>query len=280
MTMRMQKKKILMMTKKYKKKMTIAMVMKKMMMEKMKKKTKSNKKNPPGHPLNKALPKMVVGDGDLQIPVIGEVVVVPEQHNLVMLAEMVVGDGDSRRAMDSVHEPIVTVVERVVVYPDIPPPENRYPIAISNRPPSIVIRRVPHQRIPSLLAVMDMKPVNDDVAHVLYSDARPPCDVHDCPAPVDRLVRIHQQLLLKRDCHIIGKDDPKWFLLDDGVTESARSGVDSVIVAGVHDHIDLAVLSADGVLAEADRAVGQSLPVGSPVRVAPPAVIDRVARVA
>lgn len=61
-----------------------------------------------------------------------------------------------------------------------------------------------------------------------------------------------------------------------GVTEGPGLWVDGVVVAGVRDLVDSTVFSADGVLAEADGTVGQSLAVVLPVRVAPPAVVDWV----
>jgi len=64
--------------------------------------------------------------------------------------------------------------------------------------------------------------------------------------------------------------------LDDGVPQGAGLGVRRV-VAGVRDHVDPTVPSADRILAEADGAVGEPLPVRLPIRVAAPAVVDGVA---
>ena len=57
----------------------------------------------PRHPLDETLPKMVEGDGDLHVLVKCEAVVVPEQHDLVVLTKMVVRDGDRCGTIDSVH---------------------------------------------------------------------------------------------------------------------------------------------------------------------------------
>ena len=61
------------------------------------------------------------------------------------------------------------------------------------------------------------------------------------------------------------------------MAEGSRDGVDGVGVGGVGDDVDLAALSAHGIAAEADAAVGEFLAVCRPVWVAPPAVVHGVA---
>ncbi|CAA7395931.1 unnamed protein product [Spirodela intermedia] len=77
------------------------------------------------------------------------------EHHLVVAAEMVIGDGDRRRAVNSVDEPILAVVERIVT----PSPSER--------------------------------PMDDDVGHVLHGDAGPAGDVHGGASAVDGLLDGH-----------------------------------------------------------------------------------------
>ena len=127
---------------------------------------------------------------------------------------------------------------------------------------------------------MDVKPMDDDVAHELRGDARSARDVHGNAAPIDRLERVHQQFFLELDGHVASEDDPEWLLFYDGVSEGTRFGCNSIVVAGVGDDVDFAVPSADGILAEADRAVGKPLSVRRPVGITPPAVVNGVTSVA
>lgn len=97
--------------------------------------------------------------------------------------------------------------------------------------------------------------MDDDVRDVVDGDAGAVGYV-DAGAPaVDGLVRVHHQLLLQLDDHVPLEDDPEGLVLDHSVADGARLRVHGVVVAGVTDHVDPAVLSPDGVLAEPDGTV-------------------------
>jgi hypothetical protein len=64
--------------------------------------------------------------------------------------------------------------------------------------------------------------------------------------------------------------------LDNCMPESAGDGVRSVTIGGVGDGVDPAAFTAEGVAAETDAAVGESLAVVLPVRVATPTIVDGV----
>lgn len=68
--------------------------------------------------------------------------------------------------------------------------------------------------------------------------------------------------------------------MNDSIPQGASFGVDDVIVRGIGDHINAAITAAKGIAAKADATVSQALAVVVPVRVASPAIIDRVARAA
>lgn len=230
----------------------------------------------PRHSLDKAFAKVVEGNGDLHVLVLSVGVAVAEQHDLVVVSHVIVGDGDGGGPVDGVDEPVVAVGQRAVVDPDVAPAEDGHAVAVRDRPPPVVPRRVPHVGVPSLLAVVDVEPVNYDVGHELDGDARPAGNVDAGAAAVEGLEGVHDQLLLQLDRHVALEDDPERLVLDDRVAERPGLGVDGVVVARVGDHVDLAVAAPDGVLAEPDGAVGEALAVLLPVGVAPPAVVDRV----
>ncbi|KAI3441449.1 uncharacterized protein J3R85_002364 [Psidium guajava] len=127
------------------------------------------------------------------------------------------------------------------------------------------------------MAIMDVDVVYDDVTDVLQRDASAAHDVDVRPPAVHRLVAVEDELLGQPYQHVRREDDPQRLLLDHRVPERARLRAHGVVVRRVGDDVYLAVLPAERVLAEPDRAVGEPLPVVGPVRVALPAVVDRVA---
>lgn len=118
--------------------------------------------------------------------------------------------------------------------------------------------------------------VDDDVGHVLNSDATAAGDVDVGATPIDRFEAIDDEFMLEPNGHILGEDDPKGLKLDHGVAEGARSWVRRIGIGRVGYDVDLAAFAADGIAAEADAAVGESLPVRRPIWVAAPAIVDGV----
>lgn len=124
--------------------------------------------------------------------------------------------------------------------------------------------------------VVDLDAMDDHIIDVLDGDAGAVGDVDGDAAAVDGLVASHEQLLGEPDHHAPGEDDPQGALLDHGVAERPRLRVHEVAVGGVGHDVDLAALSALGLVPEPEAAVRQPEPVVGPVRVAPPASVDRV----
>ena len=85
---------------------------------------------------------MIEGNSNLHVLVLSKGVAVPQQHDLVMVSEVVVGDGDRRGAVDRVDQPVPAVGQRAVVHPNVLPAEDRYPVPVRHRPPPRVLRGV------------------------------------------------------------------------------------------------------------------------------------------
>lgn len=134
---------------------------------------------------------MVEGNGDLHVLILLVAVAVAEQHDLVVVREVVVWDGDGGGAVYGVDEAVSAVREGAVVHPHVAPAKNGDAVAVRDRPPPVVVGRVPDVGVPALLAVVDVEAVDDHVGHVLDRDAGAARDVHARPAPVDRLERVH-----------------------------------------------------------------------------------------
>lgn len=193
-----------------------------------------------------------------------------------MMSEIIIRNGDRRRPMNCIDQPVGAIRQRAMVDPNIPPAKNGDAVAIRLLPPPCMARGIPNIGIPRDLAVVDVDPMNDYVSGVVDGDARPVGDVDADAAAVDGFMRVHHELVFQANDHVAFEDDPEWLVLDDSVAESARSGVDRVIVARVGHSVYSAVSAADCVLAKADSAVGQALAVGFPIGIAPPAVVDGV----
>lgn len=137
-----------------------------------------------------------------------------------------------------------------MIHPHVASTEDRNSVTVRYSPPPIMARRVPHISIPALLAVMYVQAMDNNVGHVLYSNAWPPGNVHICATAVDRLERIHDQLLLQLDHHAAFENDPQWLVLDHSVPKSAGFGVHRVAVTGVCHHIYFSIPSANGMLSK------------------------------
>lgn len=96
------------------------------------------------HPLHELLPEAVERDGHLHPRVRQVVVAVTEQHNVVMVREVAVGDRDRRGAHDRVYQAVGAIGQRAVVHPDLAPAVDGDAVAVGARPPTVVRWRGAH----------------------------------------------------------------------------------------------------------------------------------------
>lgn len=199
---------------------------------------------------------MVEGNGDLHVLVFCIRIAVAQEHDLVMVSHEIVRDGYGGGSMDGINEAVMAVGQRAMVNPYMPPTEDGHPITIRYSPPAGVVRRVSDVGIPSLLTVMDMETMYDDVTGVMDGNAWPSSNVNASTPTINCLERVHHQLLLQLDDHVTLEDDPQWLILDHSMTESPWPWIDRVIVLGVGDHVNSTILSAHCILAKPNSAVG------------------------
>lgn len=93
-----------------------------------------------------------------------------------------------------------------------------------------------------------------------------------------RLVIIDHKLVFESYDHVSGEGDPERLILDHRVPEGSRGRVHGVIVGGIANQVIPAAFPSDCTVTEPDGAIRELLAVVNPVRVAPPAVVDRIAR--
>lgn len=105
-----------------------------------------------------------------------------------------------------------------MVHPHVAPTEDGHAVTVGYSPPPVVLWGGPHHSIPSLLAIVYVQTMNDNVGHKLDGDAWPTSNVHAGSSTVDGLERVHDQLFLQLDCHVTLEDDPQWLVLNNGMS--------------------------------------------------------------
>lgn len=193
-----------------------------------------------------------------------------------MVGEMAVGDGDGSRSHDRVDEPVVALGHGDVVDPDVAGPEDGDPVAIAHRPQTNVICRISDQSPGPFYDIVDPYPVDDDIAYELQRDPGTAGDEDIGSPTVDSLVAGHDELLVEPYDHAPGEGDPEWPVLGDCVPQRPGYRVNHVVIRGIGYDVVLPGLTAPGCPAKPEHAIGQLLPVGLPVGVAPPAPVNRV----
>lgn len=212
--------------------------------------------------------------------VFGEFSGFSQKRNLVMLSEETVGNRDGGGSHYRIKQAVGASGKRDVIYPHISGTKQRDTISVGDGTPAVVCRRAADHCVSARFAVVYVDPVNDYVTNILNRDARPVCDVHIVAAAVDCLVAVHDELLLEHNRHVVGEDDPKGLCLNDGVSERAGLGSDSIVVGRVCDDVKFSVFSSDSVSAETYGTFSEFLAVALPVRITAPAVIDWISRLA
>lgn len=138
-------------------------------------------------------------------------------------------------------------------------------------------RRAPNHGIPCGLTIMYMQTMDNYICHKLHRDTSPIRNVHINSSSIYGLEAVHDQFLFECDNHVPFEDDPEWPVLDDSMAEGAWSGIYGIVVTRIRDDIVTPVAAANSIASKANGTVRQSLAVAFPVRIAPPAVINRVA---
>lgn len=97
---------------------------------------------------------------------------------------------------------------------------------------------------------MNMDPMDDDVGDVLDRQATAVGYVNVDATTIYGFEAVHDQFLLQGYHHVAFEYDPEWLVLDHGVTEGSRYGVNRIVVSRVGYDVVTAVATADCVAAE------------------------------
>ena len=230
----------------------------------------------PRHPLREAGAEAVEGDGDLHEDVQDFLIVGAEQHHVVVVGELVVGDGHCGGRLDGIHQPVFAVVHGVVVDPQEGRAVDVDGVAVTLSPLALVDKAVPDYATVARDDVVDVESVDNYIGDELDGDACTEGDADVGPTAVNGLVGGHDKLLPELDDHVALEDDPEGPVLDDRVPQGAGHRVLHIVVRRVRDHVDLAPPASVGLAAETLGTVCQLSPFLGPVFFTPPAPVYRV----
>ena len=123
---------------------------------------------------------------------------------------------------------------------------------------------------------MNMKTMDYNIGDKLNGNTTPIGNMNIDSSAINGLETVHDQLLLELNRHVLLEHNPERLLLNDSMAEGAWSGVNRVIIPGVRDDIEAAVTAPNGITAETNTAISETLPIEVPARVAAPAVVDGI----
>lgn len=113
-------------------------------------------------------------------------------------------------------------------------------------------RRASNHSVTRRLTVMDMNPMDNNVRNVLNRETSSISDVNIDTTTIDGFEAVHDQLLFQGYDHVAFEDDPEWFVLNHGVTECSRYGINGIVVSRVGYDVETTVTASDCVAAKSD----------------------------
>ncbi len=128
------------------------------------------------------------------------------QH-LVVVHEVVVGDGDESRTPNGVDQAIGSFGQEAVVDPDVVAGEDANGIPVGSPAFPHMGRGAHHPGRTGCDDVVNVDVVDDDVIHILKSQACTTSDVDHHSSPVECLVARHHAFVLQPDSHAPCEDD-------------------------------------------------------------------------
>lgn len=198
---------------------------------------------------------MIKGNSGLHVLVLSIRITVAQEHDLIMMSEVVVRNGDGSGSMDGINESILAIRQWAMINPYMLTWKYGNPITIGRIPPSRMLRWISYIPIASFLTIMYVNAMDNDVSSKMYGNAWPIGNVNTCTSTINCLVRVHNQLLVQLNHHVSFEYNPQWLILNHRMPESPRFRVCRVIVAGVSDHINSTISSSNGIPAKSNGTI-------------------------
>ena len=130
------------------------------------------------------------------------------ETNLVVMSEIVIGDGNGCRSHNRINQPISTIRQRIMINPNMTRPEYGNRVTVRHRPPPVMRRRASHHSVTRPSTIMDINPMYNNIRHILDRDTRASRDRDIHASSVDGLEAVHDQLLFQDDHHVPFEYDP------------------------------------------------------------------------
>ena len=166
----------------------------------------------PRHTLHQRLTEVVERNRHLHPRIHAVLIIVTQQHHLVVMREIIVGDSDRCGPHYGIDQTVRAVRQGAVVDPDLVRREQGDAVAVRYAPPPRVGRGGPHDGVARGLAVVDVDVVDDNVRHVLECDAAVAGYVDFRASAVDGLEVVEDELVLQLYGHVRREYNPVFFL--------------------------------------------------------------------
>ena len=173
------------------------------------------------HPLNQSLPEVVECQGHLHDLISAVAVAGTEQHRLVVVGEMAVGNRNGGGSHDYIDKSIVAVSHRDMIHPDVARTKDGNAISITLSPEPVMGLRISDHPTTMNRNVVDLNSMDDDVVDELEGEASTAGNVHIDASSINGLVAGHDELLLQGDHHAAFEDDPQWAVTCNRMPESS-----------------------------------------------------------
>lgn len=125
-----------------------------------------------------------------------------------MLCKEIVGDGYPGGAVDHVDEAIGGTSKITVIDPHVRGVKYVDGVAIRATSVAEVGRAISYNPGLPGLTIMDANTMYDHMAHMLYSYARPICNLNPNPSPINCFVTIYHELIFQLYDHVPSKNNP------------------------------------------------------------------------
>lgn len=125
-----------------------------------------------------------------------------------MLREIVVRDSDRGGSVGDINEAISAMCQKAMVNPNMRRSKDTNGITVAPSALPDMGGSAPNHAGLARLTIMNTYSMDNNMTYTLHSDAWSICNLYFSPSTVYGLKTIHNELILERDDHVLGKNDP------------------------------------------------------------------------
>lgn len=151
-----------------------------------------------------------------------------------MLSEVVIRQRNKSRCMSNINKAVSTSSKGAMINPNIGGCKNTNPISIAPKPMSNMLCGATNQSWLPWLTIMNTNPMNNDIFNPFQSNAWSIGNLNFNSPPINSLVAIHNELILKFKHHASLKNDPKGLGLYYSVTKCPGFWINGIVRWVIH----------------------------------------------